>query len=109
MSDSLHLTNLKTCKSDTYRPIDASLVSSNLAAPTPKNPSYSRKKGIFLTSENTVSDTKVRYERKPLTNAKGYPYRKARLVGDDITKEWHIVFYAWDIGLNKLVRKRVGK
>lgn len=39
----------------------------------------------------------------------GYPYRPARLVpaSMDITKQWYIIFYAWDIGTEKLERKRV--
>jgi|GEM_PF-2068987 DNA-binding XRE family transcriptional regulator len=46
--------------------------------------------------------------RKVLKNQRGFRYRKARLI-DSLTKPWYIVFYAWDIGLEKLVRKRLGK
>jgi integrase len=49
--------------------------------------------------------------RKPLINEKGYPYHEARLVDfqGSPSKLWFIIFYVWDIGLEKLVRKRVGK
>lgn len=49
--------------------------------------------------------------RKPLINEKGYPYHEARLVDfqRSPSKQWFIIFYVWDIGLEKLVRKRVGK
>jgi integrase len=54
-----------------------------------------------------LSDTVVK--RKPLRSLSGYPYRAARIVPKpfDITKRWYIVFYAWDVGIDKLVRKRV--
>lgn len=55
----------------------------------------------------TLSDTIVK--RKPLRSLSGYPYRPARIVPRpyDITKRWYIVFYAWDVGTDQLVRKRV--
>lgn len=86
---------------------------SNLAAPTYKNPSYNSEKGVFNLLKNSVapeSGSSV-ISRKVLKNTRGYPYRKARLIdhGGDVTKPWHIIFYAWDIGSNKLVRKRVCK
>ncbi|MCK8495903.1 site-specific integrase [Spirosoma sp. RP8] len=38
-----------------------------------------------------------------------YPYKKARLAdtGDDLTKRWFVVYYAWSEAKEKLVRKRV--
>jgi len=54
---------------------------------------------------------KYKVPRKVLTNSKGNPYRVPRLVDHqgDLAKPWFIVFYVWDIGLKKLVRKRMGK
>ncbi|QIP16850.1 hypothetical protein G8759_31515 [Spirosoma aureum] len=44
-------------------------------------------------------------------NTKGgkYPYKDARLsdAGGDLTKQWVVVYYAWDVSSQKLVRKRI--
>jgi len=89
------------------------LLSSNLAAPTLKNPSGYGWKAIFETEPDRVAIISGKYKvpRKVLTNSKGNPYRVPRLVDHqgDLAKPWFIVFYVWDIGLKKLVRKRMGK
>lgn len=61
----------------------------------------------FFKLSQPLSDTVVK--RKPLKSISGYPYRPARIVPGtlDITKRWHVVFYAWDIGKERLERKRV--
>lgn len=83
---------------------------SNLATPTIIFPQDERGKPFFSALKMSVADNRV-IKRKPLVNAKGYPYYKARLVHHNrsLTKKWLIVFYAWDIGLERLVRKRYGK
>jgi integrase len=47
--------------------------------------------------------------RKPSLSRSGYLFRKARISPHDcdITKNWCILFYAWDIGKESLQRKRV--
>ena len=85
---------------------------SNLATPTPNLLVGSTKKPIFSALKMSVADRSGSYvPRKPLINARGFPYHEARLIdfGNSPSKKWFIVFYAWDIGKEKLVRKRVGK
>lgn len=51
-------------------------------------------------------------KRKPLKSVSGYPYHPAQLSpsdGDMTKPSWYITFYAWDIGREELVRKRVLK
>ena len=51
----------------------------------------------------------VSYDLVPLfENEDMYPFKKAHLndCDGDITKRWYIVFYAFDVQLQKLVRKR---
>lgn len=96
---------------------------SNLAAPTQFLFEINTKKPIFSSLKRSVADqsgspTGSRnptgnntVPRKPLINAHGYPYHAARLIDFDNhpSKKWYILFYAWDIGKEKLVRKRLGK
>lgn len=88
------------------------LSNSNLATPTYFFPQGTGKKQLFTGLKNSVADNSGRsIKRKPEVNALGYPYRKCRLVHYNYSpdKKWYILFYAYDIGLKKLVRKRVGK
>lgn len=86
--------------------------SSNLATPTKKG-SILLDRANFLAPNLSVSDSRVRYvrKRKLLKNANGYPYREAELVpvDHDMQKTWYILFYIWDIGRQKLIRRRVLK
>lgn len=88
---------------------------SNLATPTFKNLAGASEKPIFIALKKSVAlksgSSKGRHQRTPLTNDRGYPYHRARLVdhGCSPSKKWFIIFYVWDIGLNRLVRKRAGK
>ncbi len=69
-------------------------------------------KPVFSALKNSVADKSgSKIKRKPLKNAMGYPYREARLVHHNysLEKKWFILFYAYDIGLKKLVRKRGAK
>jgi integrase len=81
---------------------------SNHLAPTKKVDFQHRKSTFLLDWQMLLADTSV-IKRKPLKSLSGYPYRPARIVPRpfDITKRWYIVFYAWDVGKEKLSRKRV--
>lgn len=84
--------------------------SSNLLTPTNFS-GFLASKTHFFSDNKSMSDSKAKrkIKRKPVKSLSGYPYRPARLVPEsmDITKQWYIVFYAWDIGKEKLERKRV--
>lgn len=86
---------------------------SNHLTPTIKNGVFDTENPFFqpigipvpLVSANT------KRKRTPLKSRSGYPYHPPQLTPSDhdITKTWYITFYAWDIGREQLVRKRVLK
>lgn len=86
---------------------------SNRLTPTIKNRVGGAEKPVFSLLKMSVADSKgnPRVSRKVKTNARGLPYRPPRLIdhGGNMAKPWYIIFYAFDIGINKLVRKRLGK
>lgn len=85
--------------------------SSNPVAPTLKNSDSIQIDGILLPLSAIDPVTSVRYKRKPEISRAGFPFRRARLHPHnmDMRKEWYIVFYAYDITTERLVRKRVLK
>lgn len=86
---------------------------SNRLTPTYKSGLITTEKPVFGAMKNGVANSSGSnfVPRKVLKNARGFPYRKARLIDHNgsLTQPWYIVFYAWDIGFEKLVRKRLGK
>jgi integrase len=86
---------------------------SNLLTPTRKRwvsdsgSPFLKQTGLSV-SVNSASKKRL---RTPKLSNSGYPYHPAMLTPDDydITKPWYITFYAWDIGKEALVRKRVMK
>ncbi|WP_461106487.1 hypothetical protein [Spirosoma koreense] len=58
----------------------------------------------------TNSIQKILREQGMVEGKKGrYPYKEAKLVGPgtDLTKQWVVDYYIWDVGLDKLVRRRI--
>lgn len=86
---------------------------SNLLTPTSKKGVFDIENPLFNPMLESVPDNLATSERKrkPLKSRSGYPYHPAQLNHHnyDITKHWYITFYAWDIGREQLVRKRVMK
>jgi integrase len=86
---------------------------SNHLTPTLGNGVFNIKNPVFAGQELSVPVKKAisTRKRKPLKSRSGYPYHPAQLTPADldITKVWYITFYAWDIGREQLVRKRVLK
>lgn len=85
--------------------------SSNPVAPTSKKADSIKISGILLPLSATGPVERVRYKRKPEISRAGFPFHRARLHPSDMDmrKPWYIVFYAWDITTERLVRKRVLK
>lgn len=95
---------------------------SNLATPTSKTMAFRSGKPLFFDEtppvpvserKNIKNETSTR-PRLPQRSLCGFPYHPAILVPEDpadqvIEKPWHIRFYAWDMGLQRLVRKRIFK
>jgi integrase len=89
---------------------------SNPAAPTIKNGVFFSENPAFKAIKFPVSFTGVNKIRKgkpgpPSLSLSGYPYRPGQILPSDldITRQWSIVFYVYDIGTEKLERKRVLK
>lgn len=91
--------------------------------PSPSNSNHltpTTKKGFF-DSENPflqiighpvpVAKSYIQRKRTPQKSRSGYPYHPAQITPEDfdITKRWYITFYAWDIGREEFVRKRILK
>jgi integrase len=88
-------------------------LNSNHLTSTSENNVFGTKNQRFKQASESVPfkiASRIR-KRKPLKSRSGYPYHEPLLTPEnfDITKTWYITFYAWDIGREELVRKRVLK
>ncbi len=75
--------------------------------PSPRKNSLIDTNGThFLEYQNEVWQFPVADDMEPREK---HPYKKARLVhhNHDLKKRWYVLFYAWDISKEKLVRKRL--
>jgi integrase len=109
----LSMTTRKRQKKPEIFGLERGSSNSNHLTPTFKMGFFGDRSPFFIKPVASVPDklaTSVR-KRKPLKSRSGYPYLPAILTPEnfDITKTWYITFYAWDIGREELVRKRVLK